>query len=72
MTMTNRSAPNVAPGIVLTTLEVTLVDRLVKDKPSRNSDPNSLTDYLAKIAQFGGLSRAAEIDPQATRSCGEA
>ena len=62
MTMINRSAPDVAPGIALTRLEVKLLDQLVKDKDPRKSGRKTLTDYLAKITQLGGY-LARKTDP---------
>lgn len=62
MTMINRSAPDVAPGIALTRLEVKLLDQLVKDKDACKSGRKTLTDYLTKIAQLGGY-LARKTDP---------
>ena len=64
MTMVNRSAPDVAPGIALTKLEVKLLDRLVEDKDPRKSGRKTLTDYLTKVAQLGGyLARKKDPPP---------
>jgi hypothetical protein len=64
MTMINRSAPDIAPEIALTGLEVTLLDQLVKDKASRKPASKTLTDYLTKIAQLGGyLARSRDPPP---------
>jgi hypothetical protein len=64
MTMINRSAPDAAPGIALTKLEIELLDRLVKDKDPRNSRSKTLTDYLTKIARLGGyLARKKDPPP---------
>jgi len=64
MTMINRSAPDAAPGVALTKLEIELLDRLVKDKRPRSSRSKTLTDYLAKIARLGGyLARKKDPPP---------
>jgi hypothetical protein len=64
MTMINRSAPDAAPGIALTKLEIKLLDRLVEDKDPQKSGRNTLTDYLTKIAQLGGyLARKKDPPP---------
>ena len=64
MTMINRSNPDAAPGTALTRLEVTLLDRLVKDKDSRKSEHKTLIDYLTKIARLGGyLARKKDPPP---------
>lgn len=64
MTMVNRSAPDAAPGIALTKLEVNLLDRLVEDKDPRKSGHKTLTDYLTKVAQLGGyLARKKDPPP---------
>jgi hypothetical protein len=54
MTMVNRSAPDAAPGVVLTKLELELLEQLVKDKDPRNSKRKTLTDYLKHFARLGG------------------
>ena len=64
MTMVNRSAPDAAPGVALTKLEIELLDRLVKDKDPLNSRRKTLTDYLTKISQLGGyLARKKDPPP---------
>ena len=62
MTMVNRSAPDAAPGVALTKLEIELLDRLVKDKDPRSSKRKTLTDYLTKVARLGGY-LARKNDP---------
>ena len=64
MTMINRSAPDVAPGVALTGLEVKLLYKLVKDKDPRKGGRKTLTDYLTKIALLGGyLARKKDPPP---------
>jgi len=60
--MINRSAPDVAPGIALTRLEVKLLDQLVKDNDPRKPERETRTDYLTKIARLGGY-LARKKDP---------
>lgn len=62
MTMVNRSAPDAAPAIALTKLEVKILDRLVKNRDPRKSGRKTLTDYLTKVAQLGGY-LARKTDP---------
>jgi hypothetical protein len=64
MTMINRSVSSGSPHLALTSLEVELLDRLVKDKRSRQAQPTNLSRYLVKIAQLGGyLARANDPPP---------
>jgi len=64
MTMLNRSATGASPKFALTSLEIELLDRLVKDKRTQASKPKTLSDYLVKIAQLGGyLARANDPPP---------
>jgi hypothetical protein len=64
MTMLNRSTAGASPKFALTSLEIELLDRLVKDKATRKSQRKTLPDYLTKIAQLGGyLARASDPPP---------
>ena len=64
MTMINRSAPEVAPGIAFTRLEVQLLDQVVNDKNPQKPGRKTLTDYLTKVAQLGGyLARKKDPPP---------
>jgi Transposase DNA-binding len=64
MTMLNRSDPQAEPGFVLTEHEITLLDHLVPDKPSRSPRGRTLALYLTKIARLGGyLARASDPPP---------
>jgi hypothetical protein len=58
MTKINRSAPDAAPGIALTKLEVTRLDHLVKDKDSRKSGPKNTGKLPHKGCSTGRLSCA--------------
>jgi hypothetical protein len=62
MTMINRSAATAPPTLSLTTLEIKLLDRLVKDKAPPTK--KLLSHYLVKIARLGGyLARANDPPP---------
>jgi hypothetical protein len=64
ITMSNRVAPEASPLLALTPLEVDLLDRLVKDKPSKIRQRKRLSTYLTKIARLGGyLARASDAPP---------
>jgi hypothetical protein len=61
LTMLNRTAPQASPRLVITPLEIRLLDHLVKDKAS---PAQTLAHYLAKIARLGGhLARAKDPPP---------
>lgn len=61
LTMMNRTAPKASPQLVLTALEIRLLDRLVTDKAS---SPPTLAHYLTKLARLGGyLARAHDPPP---------
>ena len=60
--MLNRSAPDAAPILALTTTEIAVLDRLVNDKPPARR--KTLSHYLTKIARLGGyLARANDPPP---------
>ncbi|MFL5158201.1 MAG: IS4 family transposase [Microvirga sp.] len=62
LTMLNRTAPQASPRLVLTALEIRLLDQLVKNKTS--SPAPTLAHYLTKIARLGGyLARAKDPPP---------
>ena len=62
LTMLNRTAPKASPRLVVTALEIRLLDQLVKDKTS--SPAPTLSHYLTKIARLGGyLARAKDPPP---------
>ncbi|MEC3947697.1 transposase [Sphingobium sp. HWE2-09] len=63
MTMINRAAPDASPRLILTDVEITLIDRLAA---SRKNEPpgRTLSDYLTQIARLGGyLARAHDPPP---------
>ena len=63
MTMINRAAPDASPRLILTDVEITLIDRLAASR--RNEPPGrTLSDYLTQIARLGGyLARAHDPPP---------
>lgn len=63
MTMINRSCPNGPPTLALNSVEINLLDHLVKDKNSGTQSKN-LSHYLGKIARLGGyLARSGDPPP---------
>lgn len=64
LTMISRSAPGVGPGLVFTTLELRILDQLVKDKPKADRRKRCLSRYVTKLAQLGGyLARNSDPPP---------
>jgi hypothetical protein len=64
LTMTNRIDPDADPKLVFTDLELRILDRLAKDKPSEHSQPYLLSRYLIKLARLGGyLARNSDPPP---------
>ena len=72
MTMMNRAAPDSAPEVAFTALEIKLLDRLVSDKLGANVRSRSLSTYLTKLARLGGYLARSSDRLQATCSSGEA
>jgi hypothetical protein len=63
MTMMNRVAAAISPLVVFTTLELRLLDQLVKDPGDAQGKP-SLARYLSKLARLGGyLGRKRDPPP---------
>jgi len=63
LTMIQRSAPDTAPDVVFTPLEIRLLDELKKDKPGTSSK-RPLSTYLIKVAKLGGyLARNSDPPP---------
>jgi hypothetical protein len=64
ITMSSRAAPEAAPDIAFTSLEVKILDRIVADKPSDNPTTRGLGFYAVKIARLGGyLNRRRDPPP---------
>jgi hypothetical protein len=64
MTMIKRSIPDAKPELVVTTVEMKLLDRLMPDKDPHTSQTKTLSCYLVKIARLGGyLARASDPPP---------
>lgn len=62
ITMLNCSTPDAAPTRALTATEISVLDRLVNDKPKARQ--KTLSHYLIKIARLGGyLARASDPPP---------
>jgi hypothetical protein len=64
LTMSNRIAPEAAPDLVFTDLELRILDRLVPDKPPNLPRAALLSHYLIKLARLGGyLARKSDPPP---------
>jgi hypothetical protein len=64
LTMINRTAPEAPVELALTTIEIGLLDELLKDKTPRSLPKKTLSIYLTKIARLGGyLGRANDSPP---------
>lgn len=64
LTMLNRCAPRLSPGLAFTALELHLLDMLVKDRPTAERGKRLLSCYLIKLAQLGGyLARNSDPPP---------
>jgi hypothetical protein len=64
LTMINRSLPEAKPDLVLTKLEIRLLDQLVPERGGTPPIGISLSKYLTKIARLGGyLARASDPPP---------
>src|SRR5436309_3134966 len=58
----HRSAERLPPKLLLTPLEIELLDKLVTDKTG-SSPYQSLWDYLIKVARLGGYLACAHDPP---------
>jgi hypothetical protein len=64
LTMINRAVPNASPDIAFTSLELRLLDQLVKEKKHQKAPPLSLSLCLIKLARLGGyLARSHDPPP---------
>jgi len=64
LTMINRSQPSAAPTVALTQLELELLDRLTPDRSDRAAPPQTLSNYIVKLARLGGyLARTNDPPP---------
>ena len=63
--MLNRSTRGATPTLVLTEIEIAVLDRLVNGKPQVRR--KSLSHYLTKVARLGGYLVRANDPPPATR-----
>ena len=64
ITMINRVCPEASPKLALRTIEMKLLNFLVKDSSKNNQKSKKLSDYIHKIAQLGGyLARSSDPPP---------
>ena len=64
LTMLNRTEPDLEPALVLTEIEIKVLDRLIPDPEAGSSTPKTLSSYPTKIARLGGyLARAKDPPP---------
>jgi Transposase Tn5 dimerisation domain len=64
MTMIKRTAPDCSQNVAFTVDEVTLLDKLVKNKPALRAKKKTISDYIVKLACLGGyLNRASDSEP---------
>jgi hypothetical protein len=64
MTIMQRAAPDATAKLVLTSTEITLLDRLVPDKTHALLVAGTVSSYLIKVARLGGyLARANDPPP---------
>jgi Transposase DNA-binding len=67
MTMMNRSLPAASPTLAFTSLEIHLLDQLVKEQEMQRTLGKSLASYLTKLARLGGYLARAGDDPPGNR-----
>jgi hypothetical protein len=72
MTMLNRSMPEASSKMVLTSIELYLLDQLVPDRTGLVPPKSTLGFYITKLARLGGYLARAKTRLQAISSCGEA
>ena len=64
LTMLNRTEPDLEPALVLTEIEIKVLDHLIPDPAADPSPARTLSLYLVKIARLGGyLARAKDPPP---------
>jgi hypothetical protein len=64
LTMMNRLQPAASPTLAFTAREIHLLNRLVKEKGTKQPQGSSLSAYLIKLAQLGGyLARVGDSPP---------
>jgi hypothetical protein len=64
MTMMRRAAPDAAARLVLTPVEIMLLDRLVPNRQQGPPGEQALSAYLTKVARLGGyLARSKDAPP---------
>jgi hypothetical protein len=64
LTMMARTAPDAPAAIAMTTGEMTILDHVVSNTPTRGAAPGTLKLYVTKLARLGGyLARASDPPP---------
>ena len=64
LTMLNRTEPDLEPALVLTEIEIKVLDHPIPDPAADPSPARTLSPYLIKIARLGGyLARAKDPPP---------
>ena len=63
LTMLNRTAPDLQPTLVLTEIEIKLLDRLIPEPEPGPSTPKTLSSFLTSIARLGGYLAHARNPP---------
>jgi len=64
MTMMNRVVPDAVPELALTSLEIRLLDQLIKNNHRPSTLARSLSTYISKLARLGGyLARSSDPPP---------
>jgi hypothetical protein len=64
LTMMNRLQPAACPTLAFTAREIHLLNRLVKEKGTKQPQGSSLSAYLIRLAQLGGyLARVGDSPP---------
>jgi Transposase DNA-binding/Transposase Tn5 dimerisation domain len=64
LTMMNRTVPMASPTLAFTAREIHLLNRLVKEKGTKQPQEGSLSTYLVKLARLGGyLARVGDSPP---------
>jgi hypothetical protein len=62
--MINRAAPDISPLVAFTSLEIRLLDQLVKERSDSVASDSSISRYLTKLAKLGGyLGRKRDPPP---------
>lgn len=64
LTMMNRTCPEAAPTLALTSTEIHLLNHLLKDNGKTTASSKNLSHYVTQVAKLGGyLARASDPPP---------